>query len=202
MSAASEIYHALSRPWPKGEVKERKGPGGKMLSYVDARQVQNRLDEVVGTENWQTHFSEVCGNYCCTLSLKIDGEWIAKSDGAGETSIEGDKGGFSDAFKRAAVSFGIARYLYSDSKMTPEQFDKRRGVMADVQSEDKATIPTEADKMVANDLVLAVQNENSQKILEIWASLVTDQERTVATWSLLQSQTRRYINKLVKESNQ
>jgi hypothetical protein len=202
MSAASEIYHALSRPWPKGEVKERKGPGGKMLSYVDARQVQSRLDEVVGTENWQTHFSEVCGNYCCTLSLKIDGEWIAKSDGAGETSIEGDKGGFSDAFKRAAVSFGIARYLYSDSKMTPEQFDKRRGVMADVQSEDKATIPTEDDKMVANELVLAVQNENSQKILEIWASLVTDQERTVATWSLLQSQTRRYINKLVKESNQ
>jgi len=202
MSAASEIYHALSRPWPKGEVKERKGPGGKMLSYVDARQVQNRLDEVVGTENWQTHFSEVCGNYCCTLSLKIDGEWIAKSDGAGETSIEGDKGGFSDAFKRAAVSFGIARYLYSDSKMTPEQFDKRRGVMADVQSEDKATIPTEDDKMVANELALAVQNENSQKILEIWASLVTDQERTVATWSLLQSQTRRYINKLVKESNQ
>ena len=119
-STASEIYHALSRPWGKGEVKERKGPGGKMLSYVDARQVQNRLDEVVGTENWQTHFSEVCGNYCCTLSLKIDGEWVAKSDGAGETSIEGDKGGFSDAFKRAAVSFGIARYLYSDSKMTPE----------------------------------------------------------------------------------
>lgn len=84
-STASEIYHALSRPWGKGEVKERKGPGGKMLSYVDARQVQNRLDEVVGTENWQTHFSEVCGNYCCTLSLKIDGEWVAKSDGAGET---------------------------------------------------------------------------------------------------------------------
>jgi hypothetical protein len=201
-STASEIYHALSRPWGKGEVKERKGPGGKMLSYVDARQVQNRLDEVVGTENWQTHFSEVCGNYCCTLSLKIDGEWVAKSDGAGETSIEGDKGGFSDAFKRAAVSFGIARYLYSDSKMTPEQFDKRRGVMADVQSEDKATIPTEDDKMVANDLVQAVQNESTQKILDIWASLVTDQERTVAVWSLLQSQTRRYINKLVKESNQ
>ena len=201
-STASEIYHALSRPWGKGEVKERKGPGGKMLSYVDARQVQNRLDEVVGTENWQTHFSEVCGNYCCTLSLKIDGDWVAKSDGAGETSIEGDKGGFSDAFKRAAVSFGIARYLYSDSKMTPEQFDKRRGVMADVQSEDKATIPTEDDKMVANDLVQAVQNESTQKILDIWASLVTDQERTVAVWSLLQSHTRRYINKLVKESNQ
>lgn len=201
-SQANLIYHALSRPWPKGEVKQRKGPGGKMLSYVDARQVQNRLDEVVGTENWQTHFSEVCGNYCCTLSVKIDGEWIAKSDGAGETSIEGDKGGFSDAFKRAAVSFGIARYLYSDSGMTPEQFDKRRGVMADVQAEDPATVPTEADKMLADQLVQEVQNENNAKILEIWAILVADQERTVATWSLLGSQTRRYINKLVKENQQ
>lgn len=201
-STASEIFYALRKPWPKVEVKQRKGPGGKMLSYVDARQVQNRLDEVVGTENWQTHFSEVCGNYCCTLSIKIDGEWISKSDGAGETSIEGDKGGFSDAFKRAAVSFGVARYLYDDPAMTPEQFDKRRGVMADVQSEDPATIPTEDDKMVANELALAVQNENTKKILEIWANLKTDQERAMATWSLLQSQTRRFINKLVKESNQ
>jgi hypothetical protein len=183
-------------------VKQRKGPAGKMLSYVDARQVQNRLDEVVGTENWQTHFSEVCGNYCCTLSVKIDGEWIAKSDGAGETSIEGDKGGFSDAFKRAAVSFGIARYLYSDSGMTPEQFDKRRGVMADVQAEDPATIPTEADKMLADELTHEVESENNAKILEIWKILRTDQERTVATWSLLGSQTRRYINKIVKENQQ
>lgn len=201
-STASEIYHALSRPWGKGEVKERKGPGGKMLSYVDARQVQNRLDEVVGTENWQTHFSEVCGNYCCTLSLKIDGEWVAKSDGAGETSIEGDKGGFSDAFKRAAVSFGIARYLYSDSKMTPEQFDKRRGVIAAVQSEDKTTIATEDDKIFANELMIAIQNENEAKILEMWLPWKKDNGRAVAVWSLLESHTKRYINKLVKESNQ
>lgn len=201
-SSASEIYKALSRPWDKGEVKERKGPGGKMLSYVDARQVQNRLDEVVGTENWQTHFSEVCGNYCCTLSVKIDGEWISKSDGAGETSIEGDKGGFSDAFKRAAVSFGIARYLYSDSKLTPEQFDKRHGVIADVQSEDPSTVPTDADELLANELTVAVQNENNQKILDIWSNLRTDQERTIATWSLLTAKTRRYISKFIKESSQ
>jgi hypothetical protein len=86
--------------------------------------------------------------------------------------------------------------------MTPEQFDKRRGVMADVQSEDPATVPNEADKMLANELAQAVQSENNAKILEIWASLVTDQERTVATWSLLGSQTRRYINKTVKENQQ
>tara|TARA_R110000851_G_scaffold284617_1_gene438177 strand:- start:1290 stop:1529 length:240 start_codon:yes stop_codon:yes gene_type:complete len=45
----------------------------------------------------------------------MDGEWVWKSDGAGETSIEGEKGGFSDAFKRAAVHFGYARELYPDA---------------------------------------------------------------------------------------
>ena len=45
----------------------------------------------------------------------MDGEWIWKSDGAGETSIEGEKGGFSDAFKRAGVHFGYARELYPDA---------------------------------------------------------------------------------------
>ena len=42
------------------------------------------------------------------------GVWITKTDGAGETDIEGEKGAFSDAFKRAAVHHGVARYLYDD----------------------------------------------------------------------------------------
>jgi hypothetical protein len=55
---------------------------------------------------------------------------------------------------------------------------------------------------LANELAQAVQSENKEKILEIWASLVTDQERTVATWSLIGSQTRTYIKKTVKENQQ
>lgn len=34
------------------------------------------------------------------------------SNGAGETQVEGEKGKFSDAFKRAAVLWGVGRYLY------------------------------------------------------------------------------------------
>ncbi len=48
----------------------------------------------------------------CYLSIRCDGEWVTKSDGAGDTNIEAEKGGISDALKRAAQKFGIGRYLY------------------------------------------------------------------------------------------
>lgn len=186
-SNADEIYNALSRPWPQGEVKERKGPGNKMLSYVDARQVQNRLDEVVGPGNWQTHFTEVCGNYCCTLSVKIDGEWIAKSDGAGGTSIEGDKGGFSDAFKRAAVSFGVARYLYTDASLTPEQFDGKAA---------RKSGPTEADILTGNDLVGAIKADNRERVNQIWEAVIKDKPTMQRIWQLLGEESRQYLKDL------
>jgi hypothetical protein len=44
--------------------------------------------------------------------LRIGNEWIWKADGAGPSDMEADKGALSDAFKRAAVRFGIGRYLY------------------------------------------------------------------------------------------
>ena len=46
------------------------------------------------------------------LGLKLDGEWVWRSDGAGDTQFEADKGAISDSLKRAAVSFGIGRHLY------------------------------------------------------------------------------------------
>ena len=191
-SEASEIYKALMRPWPAAEVRQRKGPGGKTLSYVDARQVQSRLDDVVGTQNWQTHYSEVCGNYCCTLSIKIDGEWVAKSDGAGNTTIEGDKGGFSDAFKRAAVSFGVARYLYTDSQLTPEQFDARTA---------KTPTTDPDDVLTAKDLIRAIQQDDKAKANLIWESVLTSKESMRSIWNILNETERDYI-KLLREKEE
>jgi hypothetical protein len=71
-----------------------------------------RLDDVVGMENWQCHYEDLGGRVICRLSIRVDGEWITKCDGAGDTKIEGEKGGISDALKRAAVLFGVGRYLY------------------------------------------------------------------------------------------
>jgi hypothetical protein len=52
----------------------------------------------------------------CELRCRIGGEWISKTD-VGSPSEQPDvgdrmKAAFSDALKRAAVKFGIGRYLY------------------------------------------------------------------------------------------
>lgn len=84
------------------------------LAYLDARDVMDRLDDVCGPENWQDEYVETPrGRIICRIGVRMDaGDWVWKSDGAGETAVEGDKGGISDAFKRAAVHWGIGRYLY------------------------------------------------------------------------------------------
>jgi len=86
---------------------------GMPLAYIDARDVMQRLDEVLEGKWQDKYFETNSGRVICELSCFIDGEWITKSDGAGDTGTEGEKGAISDAFKRAAVKFGIGRYLYS-----------------------------------------------------------------------------------------
>lgn len=82
---------------------------GIALAYIDARDVMDRLDEVCGVGNWQNEYPY---KGCCRIGIKVDGEWVWKSNGAGETQVEADKGQYSDSFKRAAVQWGIGRYLY------------------------------------------------------------------------------------------
>lgn len=79
-----------------------------MLVYIDSRDVQDRLDEVCGMD-WSDSYSEVMGRLVC--SITING--ITRTDGAGDTDFEAEKGGLSDAFKRAAVKWGVGRYLYN-----------------------------------------------------------------------------------------
>lgn len=83
------------------------------LAYLDARDVMDRLDAVCGPANWSTYYDETAtGRVLCKLSIRVEDEWITKTDGAGNTAVEGEKGGISDALKRAAVQWGIGRYLY------------------------------------------------------------------------------------------
>ena len=112
-------WNALLEPYHPSEIKFRVGSTSKdktkgiALAYVDARTVMDRLDNIVQPQNWQDSYVETPTNrVICTISI-FDGErWIAKSDGAGVTQFEGEKGAMSDAFKRAAVKFGVGRYLY------------------------------------------------------------------------------------------
>jgi len=133
----------LKRPFPIGSVSFRKGPGGsKELAYITARDVMQRLDDVFGVDGWSDEYDYIGGRMICKLKCRFGDTWITKSDGADDTQIEGAKGGISDALKRAAVKFGIGRYLYHPGAFngrqpsawaTPEGYDKM------MQERDKAS---------------------------------------------------------------
>jgi hypothetical protein len=114
----NEIMERLSAPFPPDEVewritaKTKDNTKGLVAAYIDNRAVMNRLDEVIGYNNWQSRFTSNSDGAICELSLRINGEWITKSDGASNTDIEAIKGGLSNAMKRAAAQWGIGRYLY------------------------------------------------------------------------------------------
>lgn len=112
-----EIEKALKAPFRPDEIEYRitatSNGKGLAVAYVQNRAIQNRLDEVMGFHNWKNEFVVIDKGKICGLSLRIDGEWITKYDGASDTKIEATKGGISDSMKRAAVQWGIGRYLYN-----------------------------------------------------------------------------------------
>jgi hypothetical protein len=109
----------LHKPFPANEIEWRVGSTnadktrGLALAYLTARHVMERLDEVCGPENWQDRYEFHGSRTVCYLSIKIGDEWVTKADGAGDSDVEAEKGAISDALKRAAVKWGIGRYLYS-----------------------------------------------------------------------------------------
>jgi hypothetical protein len=112
-------FALLAAPFPEEMVQWRAqsvtkdGTKAMALAYIDARAVEDRLDLACGPANWQDSYVETPrGRIICTLGIRCGDEWIYKSDGAGNTDVEGDKGALSDALKRAAVKWGIGRYLY------------------------------------------------------------------------------------------
>src|SRR5581483_6567398 len=115
------VTQALSAPFDLKEVKFKpqvvQGNRALALAYVDARVIQDRHDDVLGVEGWQDEYEVLPDNsVLCRLRLKIGGEWVTKMDvgGPSEQPDGGDrmKAAFSDALKRAAVKFGVGRYLY------------------------------------------------------------------------------------------
>lgn len=116
-------WNALAAPFPASEIEwrvQRSGekdgkPWAMVLCYVTNRAIMNRLDEVVGPENWQNSFGvSPGGGVLCGITIRMDdGREVTKYDGAGGTDVESEKGSLSGAMKRAAVQWGIGRYLYN-----------------------------------------------------------------------------------------
>src|SRR5688572_14513583 len=98
----SDVLAALAAPFDPALVSWRPGSTSKdktkakALAYLDARDVMRRLDEVCGP-HWQCRYLPMPnGTTCCEIGIRIDQEWIFRANGAGNTDIEGEKGGYSD----------------------------------------------------------------------------------------------------------
>jgi len=124
---------ALSSEFPHDAISWRAqsvtkdGTKAMALAYIDARDVMRRLDDVCGPNGWQCRYPHATTKTICEIGIKCGDEWIWKANGAGDTDIEAEKGAISDAFKRAAVLWGIGRYLYDmPSPWVPcESYDDR-----------------------------------------------------------------------------
>lgn len=95
-----------------GTINEK---GLSLLLYKDARADMKILDETFGIFGWKRTHQSIDGNLYCTVEI-WDSEkqsWIAKQDVGTVSYTEKEKGQASDSFKRACVSVGIGRELYS-----------------------------------------------------------------------------------------
>ena len=133
-----EIYGSLSEQFPK-EMERNLNKGGTNLTYIPVSEVINRMNKVLGVENWSFSikgYTEIGDSIVAhvTVIATIDGKEVSR-DGVGGQKIKrikatglavdyGDevKGAVSDALKKAVQTLGVGLYLArSDDAMEIEQ---------------------------------------------------------------------------------
>ena len=188
---SDDIFARLAEPfdpslvsWRVGQISKKDNTKARALAYLDARDVMRRLDEVVSPANWQDRYEFHGARTVCYLSLRIGGEWITKADGAGDTDIEGEKGAISDALKRAAVKWGIGRYLYDiDSpwvtinqwkQIEERELSKLRNLLPNAKSAYRARKDGDYDRIVQ----LLRACVNLQDLQSVWKA----EQKLIASW--------------------
>ncbi len=114
----------LAAPFPASDIEWKPGATtrdkskGLAMAYLTSRAVQQRFDDICGPGDWRNEFQPgPDGGVLCGVSIRVDredgtSEWVTKWDGADNSQVEAVKGGLSGAMKRAAVQWGVGRYLY------------------------------------------------------------------------------------------
>ena len=88
-------------------------PACSCVAYIDARDVMDRLDLVCGQGNWTDDYRVINGQLFAGIGIFIENQWVWKWDTGTESQTEKEKGIVSDSFKRAAVKWGVGRFLYN-----------------------------------------------------------------------------------------
>lgn len=109
---------------PFGGAAGKRKPYATCVGYSNIQDVQDHLDNIVGSANWQVKHSYLGSMLITYIGVKVGGEWIWKGDtgssGVNPNKPLGDqhKSLLSDSFKRAAVLWGVGRYNYFLPRIT------------------------------------------------------------------------------------
>lgn len=116
------IGAALSAPfapeaveWRIAQGKGKPGERAQLVAFISARDVAQRLDDVVTPGGWSFDWTplhvDAAGNVQTARgALTLLG--VTKADIGTASNYEPSKGCVSDCLKRCAVLWGIGRYLY------------------------------------------------------------------------------------------
>lgn len=216
-----DIFDALAKPFPESSIHWRVGSTTKDkdkgigLAYINARDVMQRLDDVVGPENWQAEYP-FAG--CCRIGIRVSGrkaamltdgsysdlsDWVWKANGAGESDFEGEKGQYSDSFKRAAVLWGIGRYLYDlPNEWVPIQARGRSYVLSVTPKLPTWATPNGWNRIgrtikqeVYRQMKDALSNGDAPALAEVWNEW--DNEEKIQLWPMFDSKERSAIKVLL-----
>lgn len=172
----SYIFQKLAAPFPPHLISWRVGATNKdktkglALAFIDARDVMRRLNEVVGPENWQNDYPHANGKTVCRVGIRVGPEWIWKSDGAGDSDVEAEKGALSDAFKRAAVRWGIGLYLYDISSpwVSIESYGKSYKIADNEYPKLEALLATESKQLFIDGVAAMISAATDAHALGDW----------------------------------
>lgn len=118
---------ALLAPFRLDEVETREGSRNKLFTYASTEVVLRRIIETCPQHSWRVNTIQLVKRgdqpeyWLCHGTLEIEG--LGARDGIGTAPVfvpksdtmdlEAPKSAETDAYKRAAVKFGVALHLYS-----------------------------------------------------------------------------------------
>lgn len=122
MSYLQDLQPKLSQHIPyQWRVQSRTKDRSKAIctAYIDARDVMNVLDKYC-EYGWESEFKEVNGFIFCGITIHTADSFLTRWDAGMRVENNPDdqmydqagKSAASDAFKRAAVMWGVGRFLY------------------------------------------------------------------------------------------
>jgi len=121
-----ELINKLSKPVSyQWRVQSRSKDKSKAIctAYIDARDVMKVLDEHC---EWEVQYKELAGFLFAGIGIKLDGQVMWRWDCGqriednpqDQMYEQAGKSAASDAFKRAAVMWGVGRFLYDMETVT------------------------------------------------------------------------------------